>query len=400
MSQRALRAAVLALALASAACGGQAPVSGSSPTTPTSSGGATSASPSLFGSVISQKTTFLANPDWVKWDKATCSFVKTAAPYAGAYNAVLRGPGSRKLSVVWTPQDTVNDNVILATNSFQIAAKATGADLRVISNNYPDTAQPIKAANDAVTTHPDVVLSMNVFGDLQKAVFDIYKAACIPAIAYSVTPPAGVPYVAGSWEDAGRLNAEYVRTRMAQKGWKLADTSILFCINGALGTASGGPFDAVKAYDASMATQSGYDKSKVTYLDCTGGTGAATAETIVAAVRDWLTAHPNSKQNLMFGGPDANGFSMYNAVTAANRADQVLLSGVALTKPVRALLLKNDPTYVGSVDFGLFDFGPYGIALAQDVVEGKPIPLRIVQETKIIDASMIKAWLSDRNLTE
>jgi ribose transport system substrate-binding protein len=368
------------------------------PSAATTAPSAAAASP--YGALIKEYLTADANPSWVKWDAASCAFVTATAPYTGAYKVDLYGPGTKKLSVVWTPEETVADNVILATQSFQAAADKAGFKITVISNNYPDTAQPIKAANDAVTLKPDVVLSMNILSDLQKAVFDIYKQACTPAVAFAVLPPDGIPFVAASWMDAGRLDGENALKAMAAKGWTMADTSVFFCINGSLGTASGGPFDGIKAYDAAISTSPGYDKTRVSYQDCSGGTGAATDDTNLAATRDWLTAHPNAKHILMFAGPDAAGFQVYNAVIAAGRGDQAIVEGVGLTKPVRALLLKNDPTYVGSVDFGLPLYGPYGIAIAQDIAAGNPVPLRVVQQLRLVDATTIKSVLAERGTTE
>lgn len=404
-------AAILVLGALAGACSGasssgasSAPTNQSSATTaPTTAPSTTAASPSAasaYGALIKEYQTADTNPSWVKWDAASCSFVKADAPYPGAYKVDLYGPGTKQLSVVWTPEETVADNVILATQSFQKAADQAGFKITVISNNYPDTAQPIKAANDAVTLKPDVVLSMNILSDLQKAVFDIYKQGCIPAVAFAVLPPDGIPFVAASWKDAGTIAGQNALKAMAAKGWTMADTSVYFCVNGSLGTASGGPFDGIKAYDAALSTAPGYDKSKVSYQDCSGGTGAATDDTNLAATRDWLTAHPDAKHILMFAGPDAAGFQVYNAVIAANRGDQAIVEGVGLTKPVRALLIKNDPTYIGSVDFGLPLYGAYGIAIAQDIAAGNPIPLRVVQQLRLVDASTIQAVLKERGTTE
>lgn len=353
-----------------------------------SSGSAKTNASGPSGKVLESLSTDGTPSEWVKWDKSSCSWQKTDAPYSGPYVVKLRTAASGYGSVGWTPQDTVSPNLVIANKDWTSAAGKTGVGYFLVNNNYPDTQSPITAANAVVSRKPAVVMSMNVLADLQKSIFEIYKAACIPALAFSVAPPDGYPFIAGSWQSAGALAAQKAIAAAEKKGWTTGSMAILFCVNGALGTAKGGPYDAVQSYK-STAESMGVASSAISLIDCSQGTGQATTETSQSATRDWLTAHPNDKQLLMFGGPDVNGLGMYNAVVQANRTSQALVTGVGLQPAVVALLRKSDPTYLGSINFGLSQFGQIGIGVAEDVMDGKPIPLRIQQQLAFVDASNV-----------
>src|SRR5579862_911926 len=102
-----------------------------------SSGTTASTAPiASFGAVLASHTTVLDTPTWVKWDAASCSFKPATAPYSGPYKAVLKDAHGDGIRVVWTPEETYADNVILATNSYILAADNAGSGLNVISNNY------------------------------------------------------------------------------------------------------------------------------------------------------------------------------------------------------------------------------------------------------------------------
>lgn len=371
----------------------------SPPSSPTGSSEPTSTAASMFGSTIESYPTTLADPEWVEWDPASCEFKPAVAPYAGPYVVDLRGPGSFDGLVGWAPQDTQTDNVVLANNSFDVAAEKAGMRLHVISNEFPDQTQPIVTAQDMVVAQPDLVLSMNSIAPLQERIFSIYKEACIPALAFSVGPPAGVPWIAASWEGAAETAAEAVASYVASAGWPPADISVLVCTSSAFvrGSGPGATWDVFR--DVLLGKISGISEAQVTELDCTAAPGSNNTEASQRTTRDWLTANPDAEYIVTFGGPDIFGFGMYNALDSAGKASQAAFGGIGLTAPVRALMLSGLESYF-SVDFGLFYFGPYGLGVAQDVLDGRPIPIRIIQPTQAVDHSTIRDVLAERGTTE
>jgi len=364
----------------------------------TANGSPASSSSSQFGAPLKVYETSLAHPIWVRWDKASCKFVPAAAPYPGPYKAVLRGPGHFTGIVGWTPQDTVTDNLVLANNSFDTAAKAAGINLRVISNNFPDPAQPLKAVNDMVTLKPAVVLSMNVISQMQDRIFQLYQQACIPAVSFAVAPPNGVPFLAGSWSDAGAALAEVAAKQIQLKQWPVSTVDVDICVNAIF---VGGPAESYTSFKQVLQQKvAGLTGANFFQSDCTVGTGSGATDAAQRSTTDWLTAHPTAQHIVMFGAADVSGIGMYNALEAAGRGGQGMVFGIGLTKPVRALLLKQDPTYVASIDFGLFFYGQYGIAVAQDIIDGRPIPEQIVQPLRVVGAENIKQVLRERGTTE
>lgn len=354
---------------------------------------------SLFGDVIAEYETIQGDPEeitsWVVWDGENCSWVDVTED-AGAlrearglspdsYTAILREAGDSDFIIAWTPQDQVFDTLVVANASFATAAETSGMDVRLFDNAYPSVEAPISAAEQTIQVGSDVVISMLVLADLHPAILEMYAEACIPVIGHSV-PHEGQPFFGGSFLDAGKLAAEYLGAVATEHGWTPEDTTILLCQDDRFVRNPGSPYDGIVGFREVIAESfPGMAEEKIVEINC-----PSDIVTDEINVTDWLTANPTEDNLIMFGLNDLRALGMYNAVNAAGIQDRAILAGVGVSIEAQDPICNDDTTYLMSVDFVPQLWGEYGVALAQDVLEGIPIPSRVLPVVQPVDASNIR----------
>lgn len=354
---------------------------------------------SKFGKEIARYETIQGTPgnitQWVVWDKAACAWKDVTAEAAAmnkaagrpedTYTAILRDGTGSGAKIAWTPQDQVFDTLVVANKSFEEAAAQSGVEVKLFDNAYPSTEAPLTAADQVVQYKPDVVISMLVLADLHPAILEKYKEACLPVIGHSV-PHEGQPFFGGSFLDAGKLAAEYLGKVATEKGWTADNTTILLCSDARFVKNPGTPYDGIVGFREVIAKSfPGVPEDRIAELDC-----PSDIVTDERNVTDWLTANPTQNNLIMFGLNDLRALGMYNAVKAAGIADRAVLGGVGVSKESQEPICRNDTTFLMSVDFVPQLWGQYGVAMAQDVIEGLPIPSRVLPKVQPVDATNIR----------
>ncbi|MBX3061395.1 MAG: substrate-binding domain-containing protein [Anaerolineae bacterium] len=354
---------------------------------------------SKFGEEMARYDTIQSDPGnietWALWDKEGCAWKQLtpeeAAPVLEAagrptdtYTAILRKGLDNGVKIAWGPEDQVFDTLIVANKSFADASAESGVEVKLFDNAYPSTEAPITAAEQMVQYKPDVVISMLVLADLHPAVLEIFKQACLPVIGHSV-PHEGQPFFGGSFLGAGKLAAEYLGKVATDKGWKPETTNILLCSD-KFQKIPGTPYDGIVGFREVIAESfPGVPETQIEEIDC-----PSTVVDDEARVADWLTAHPSDNTIIMFGLNDLRALGMYNAVKAAGIEDRVILGGVGVSKEAQEPICNNDPLFLMSVDFVPQLWGQYGIAMAEDVIDGIPIPWRVLPKVQAVDAKNIR----------
>ena len=320
---------------------------------------------------------------WMLWDEASCSFVETD-DHPDVYQAVLRKDGDANYRFAWTPEDNVFDTLIVANESFRVAAAASETDVTEFDNLYPSEEQPLVVADLVVQHDPDVVLSMNVLANLNPAIMSKYKEACIPAVAHSV-PHEGQPFFGGGeWYAVGRAQAEYLIAVAEGRGWTTGDVDVLLCAHSAFVQDRTSPYASIIGFREVVKESFDVGDDNIHELEC-----PSDIVTDQANVADWLTAHPDTQNIMGFGINDLRTLGMVNALRESGRAETSIAGGVGLSQESVGPLCANDPTFLTSVDFVPQLWGEYGIAIAQDIAEGNPIPSEIYPQATVVDAASI-----------
>ena len=321
---------------------------------------------------------------WLVWDESTCGF-KTTNKHPATYKAVLR-KDDPPLSVVYTPEATTFPVDPIINGSFKGAAAKSGIKLKQLSNDYPSTSRPIDVANQAVQIKADVVVSANVLSNLYPQIQAIYKKGCIPMINMfnlpGTTDPA--PGFQSGYIAAGNGMGAAVAAIVKKNGWPASSIWLVQCGNDAIGKGANTLNDVNRAFRATLVKAFKIPKSRISELNCTSEQDAR-SKTI-----DWVTAHPQAKNVIaemwadslgvaMAQALESKGFTRKNSIAAGGDASDSVLDLMAKKKTV----LQVDFTK----DFP--NWGVNGLAMAQDVAAGRPVPsFSEVKLTFITDANV------------
>lgn len=330
---------------------------------------ATAAAKLTRGPVVATATYQSIKGPWLVFDKATCGF-KTTNTHPATYKAVLR-KNDPPLSVVYTPEATTFPVDPIINGGFKSAASKSGIEMKQLSNDYPSTSRPLDVANQAVQIQADVVVSANVLTNLYPQIQAIYKKGCIPMINMFNLP--------GTTDPAPGFQSGYIAqgtgmgdaaVAIAKKNkWPAESIWLVQCGNDTIGKGAGTLNDVNKAFRSSVTKAFKIPKSRQTEFSC------ASVQEGRAKTIDWVTAHPQAKYVIaemwadsigvaMAQGLESKGFTRKNAIAAGgDAADSVL----ALMAKKKTVLQVNS-----TKDFP--NWGVLGLAMAQDVAAGRPVP--------------------------
>jgi len=323
---------------------------------------------------------------WLVWDSATCGF-KPTSKHPATYRAVLR-KDDPPLSIVYTPEATSFPVDPIINGSFKGAAAKAGIKLKQLSNDYPSTSRPIDVANQAVQIKSDVVVSANVSSNLYPQIQAIYKKGCIPMVNMfnipGTTDPA--PGFQSGFIAQGTGMGVAAAQIVKKNGWPASSIYLVQCGNDVIGKGAGTLNDVNRAFRAVLVKDFKIASSRRTEMNCTSEQDARTKMT------DWITAHPQAKNVIammwadslgvaMAQALESKGFTRKNAMAAGGDASDSVLDLMAKKKTV----LQVDSTK----DFP--NWGVLGLAMAQDVAAGRPVPT--FSEVKI-------TFITDKNVKQ
>ncbi len=321
------------------------------------------------GPVVATATYQSIKGPWLVWDESTCGF-KATNTHPATYRAVLR-KDDPPLSVVYTPEATTFPVDPIINGSFKSAAAKSGIKLSQLSNDYPSTSRPINVANQAVQIKADVVVSANVLSNLYPQIQEIYKKGCVPMINMFNLPGTTDPapgFQSGYIAQGIGMGSAAVAIAKKNK-WPAASIWLVQCGNDAIGKGTGTLNDVNRAFRTTVVNAFKIPKSRVTELNCTSEQDART-KTI-----DWVTAHPQAKNVIsemwadslgvaMAQGLESKGFTRKNSIAAGGDASDSVLDLMAKKKTVLQVNSTKD----------FPNWGVNGLAMAQDVAAGRPVP--------------------------
>jgi ribose transport system substrate-binding protein len=359
--------AAVALVMLAACSSSSKPAATSSGSTAAASSATTSAAAALITSTPSA-----TSADWVTWDKTSCKFIP-ATSHPAAYTANVR-KAATPFTLGFGQQGTGNPLLDAMNADMSATAGKAGLTLAIGNYNYPDKTDAISQSQAIALRNPAAVVSFNVDATILDTLNKTYSDKCIPII--QVTLPATNAVVFGASDDGvGTAEGAYLVNYAKQQGWAASDilaygvqVPSLANINRRVTTCQStitAAFSGAKSDSASILTST-----------------TANAQT---ATTNWLTAHPDVKHLLGCNISDSLALGEVNALTAANRGSGSAILGAGGTASVLALVGKS--SFIGSVDFGYGHYGDFLVGMAQDVVEGKPLPTAVYTPLKVITSA-------------
>jgi ribose transport system substrate-binding protein len=281
-------------------------------------------------------------------------------------------------------------DVVLVNPSMRRAAEAHGVELLLLNNEYPSTSKPIENAETCVQRGADVVISFNVFSEIAPAIMNKYNEAKIPVVAVDVAHPGSVFYGADNCR-TGELAGEFAVQWAKDNNWPLDQLQVIAGVDPAVGGAPAcrntGFIDAVKAALPDLPAGNYHN------LDLRSGELGPLAGAI-AATTDWMTANPGAKYIIATSINDDRAYGMAQAMTQAGRGDSKV-DGIVIGKngekiALDAVRADNTPL-VGSVSFFGERYGDDLVALALDVLAGKPVPSIVSVGHEVVSKANIDA---------
>ena len=321
------------------------------------------------GPVVASATYQAVKGPWLVWDESTCGF-KTTNKHPATYKAVLR-KNDPPLSVVYTPEATTFPVDPIINGGFKAASAKSGIKLTQLSNDYPSTSRPIDVANQAVQIKADIVVSANVLSNLYPQIQAIYKKGCIPMINMFALPGTTDPapgFQSGYIAQGNGMGSAAVAIAKRNK-WPAGSIWLVQCGNDIIGKGRGTLNDVNRAFRTTVVKAFKTPKSRITELNCTSPQDART-KTI-----DWVTAHPQAKNLIVEAWADAIGIAMSQGVESKGftRKNAIGVGGDAADSVLDLMAKRKTVLQVNSTkDFP--NWGVNGLAMAQDVAAGRPVP--------------------------
>jgi len=282
-------------------------------------------------------------------------------------------------------------DVVLVNPSMRRAAEAAGVELLLLNNAYPSTTKPLENADTCVTRGADVVVSFNVFGEIAPAIMAKYNEARIPVIAVDVAHPGSVFYGADNCK-TGILAGEFAVQWAKDNGWPLDQIQVVTgsdpAVGGAPACRNTGFVDAIKAAVPEIPEANFHD------VDTRTGELGAVAGAI-AAMTDWLTAHPDARYIVSTSINDDRAYGIAQAMTQAGRGDPKV-DGIVVGKNAETVALNairaGDSPLVGTVSFFGNRYGDYLVPLAIDVLAGNAVPSIVSVPHEVISKANIDTY--------
>jgi ribose transport system substrate-binding protein len=249
------------------------------------------------------------------------------------------------------------------TDGLRRAASESGIDLVECDNRY-STKIALRNAERLVKEKVDLAIEVQIHEQIAPVVAAKFQEAQIPLIAVDIPHPGAV-FFGGNNYIAGRLGGRALgRWAQSHLGGEV-DAVIL------LGLSTAGAIPAARITGMAVGIKEVLPKlqeSQVTRLDGNGGYVES-----MQVVRKFLTKSKASR--ILVGAMnDASALGALRALQEAGRSEHSAVVGQNATAAVRAEIRRPGTSMIGSVAFFPETYGQHLVALAQDMLQGKPIP--------------------------
>jgi ABC-type sugar transport system substrate-binding protein len=335
--------------------------------------------------VIASATFDVTSPEYLKWSKETCQF--EPAEGKGPYVAEVR-KSDTPIRIVFTPEEQTNPVFVAQAKKLVELGKQANVEVTVLDNAFPDTMRPVQNADQAVQMKVDLVLSELIMPDLNPAVQQKYKDACIPMVNIFGMPkyPYPAPTIQAIHRENGVTMAKAAIDIIKAKGWSADQIWIVSCGDPVTATGPGTAEDLMLGFADTVKAAFGIPDDHISpVLVCSQANGPLGSK---EAVTDWLTAHPNAKYVVASAWNDVKAFGMAQALEAAGYTSENALTAGRDANTEQLAAMKAGSILQVNLDLKLIDGWPVAmIGVAQDILAGKPVPAKNVPAAKPLTAN-------------
>jgi len=346
------------------------------------------------GEIVAQRGYAGLSEPWLVWDEASCSF-KPTDDHPDSYSAQLRKADDDGPIFVYASADTTLPVQKTINGSYLKYAELSGANMTMLSNEYPSKTKPILLAKQVAAMKPDVVISAIWIPALYPPVGKTYLDACVPFLNMHNMPiDFLVPGFQNSFPVTGVVLADGVIRVVREKGWPIDEIWLMVCGTPIVAQGPGTLEDVLTHFIERIDSELGVPKEQQSgILDCKeDAMGARTVAT------DWLTAHPQAKRVIAVYWNDLialamaqalkqKGYTSDNAIAAGGDASDAALE--VMTEPGAILQVNADKLFP--------TWGIIGLSMAQDVAAGRPVPSYVDTGVgAVVGAEEARKMLDDR----
>lgn len=253
----------------------------------------------------------------------------------GAFDVVEVSP-NEAYKIVVTQMNTNDSNAVTAMDGFVQAGKYYGVDI-VVMDNKGDPIQAVNNLENAITMEADYFISYTADEGACQRIAARLTEVGMPGMGVQATLSEDYPFFrldpTMSGEASGTPLAEAAKTKFGD------DVQFLVI----LGYPEAGPVIADRSAAAIKAVQALYPNIEVIEYS-----SKADPETSRSGMQDILTAHPDGNF-LFWGHHDQYTLAAYQAIKAAGREDQCLVSSIVATEAMCDELQRDGTAVIGTV---------------------------------------------------
>ena len=350
------------------------------------------------GEIVAKREYAGFSGPWLVWDKASCSF-KPTNDHPKSYSAQLRKAGADSPTIVYTTADTTLPVQKTINGSYLKYAKLSGANMTMLSNEYPSKTKPILLAKQVAAMKPNVVISAIWIPELYTQVGKTYLDACVPFLNMHNMPiHYMVPGFQNSFPVTGVALADGVIQVVREKGWPIQEIWLMVCSTPIIAKGPGTLEDVLTNFIARIDSELKIPKERQSgILDC-----KEDAEGARVVATDWLTAHPQAKRVIAVYWNDLialamaqalklKGYTSDTAIAAGGDASDAALE--VMTEPGAILQVNADKLFP--------TWGIIGLSMAQDVAAGRPVPSYVdTGVAPVVGAEAARKLLKERKQSQ
>jgi len=264
------------------------------------------------------------------------------------------------------------------TDGLRQAAFVRGIDLFEVDNGY-SVKVALRNAELLVKEKVALAIEVQIHESAAPAIAQKFQEAGIPLIAVDIPHPGAV-FFGGNNYLAGRIAGRALgRWAQAHLGAKV-DAVVL------LGLSAAGAIPAARMTGVAVGIKEvlpNLTRTEFAHLDGKGGYVES-----LAVVRKYLS-HNRAERVLVGAMNDASALGAVRALEEAGRVEHSAVAGQNATAAVRAEIRRPGSHLIGSVAFFPEAYGEQIIALATEMLQGKPVPPAVFVKHVLITAENV-----------
>ncbi len=296
---------------------------------------------------------------------------------------ITKFPAGTKLGYIdpWAS----NPFAIPIREGFEALADEYGFEVAYCDTGFkPEKA--VECAAEVASQDPAFVVAGNWQVGVAPAMMKVLDEARIPASSIDVSEPNAIFVGTNNYDDglaAGKAGAEF-----AQKEWNCEEVWLMLGENLAEGEAADLRLQGFSDGVQEICGELPGDQIDRVHM------AAATSDQALTSTTDWLTAHPQAKHILATSLDDERASGIAKSFAQATETEAFAVGMGCDTVGIETVhqATPEENHFLGCVAFFPEQYPELLVSVAQDVLEGTPVPSEVHVESKFIDHTTIDQY--------